>query len=543
MAGAAGGATVAVRRRLGAAAIRSRHEGERHMAIAEKQSTYEAPGRPGSPVQLDANYDNFIGGDWLPPTAGAYRENLTPATGRPFCAVASSTPADVELALDAAHAAKEDWGRRSPAERAAVLEAVADAMQANLEMLAVAESYENGKPVRETLAADIPLAIDHFRYFAGAIRAEEGRISEIDDQTYAYHFHEPLGVVGQIIPFNFPLLMAAWKMAPALAAGNCTVIKPASPTPWSILKLMEVIGGIVPPGVVNVVNGPGAEIGRALAANKRIAKIGFTGETVTGRLIMTYAAQNLIPSTTELGGKSPNVFFEDIMAADDAFFDKAIEGLVLYAFNKGEVCTCPSRALIQESVYDEFMERCLERIAAIRQGNPLDPATMIGAQVSTAQLEKIEGYVKIGRDEGAEVLIGGERTHVGGEFEDGYYFEPTVLKGRNDMRVFQEEIFGPVLAVTTFRDEAEALEIANDTMYGLGAGVWTRDGSRAFRMGRAIKAGRVWTNCYHHYPAHAAFGGYKASGVGRENHRMMLDHYTQTKCLLVSYDPNPMGFF
>jgi aldehyde dehydrogenase len=543
MAGAAGGATVAVRRRLGAAAIRSRHEGERHMAIAEKQSTYEAPGRPGSPVQLDANYDNFIGGDWLPPTAGAYRENLTPATGRPFCAVASSTPADVELALDAAHAAKEDWGRRSPAERAAVLEAVADAMQANLEMLAVAESYENGKPVRETLAADIPLAIDHFRYFAGAIRAEEGRISEIDDQTYAYHFHEPLGVVGQIIPFNFPLLMAAWKMAPALAAGNCTVIKPASPTPWSILKLMEVIGGIVPPGVVNVVNGPGAEIGRALAANKRIAKIGFTGETVTGRLIMTYAAQNLIPSTTELGGKSPNVFFEDIMAADDAFFDKAIEGLVLYAFNKGEVCTCPSRALIQESVYDEFMERCLERIAAIRQGNPLDPATMIGAQVSAAQLEKIEGYVKIGRDEGAEVLIGGERTHVGGEFEDGYYFEPTVLKGRNDMRVFQEEIFGPVLAVTTFRDEAEALEIANDTMYGLGAGVWTRDGSRAFRMGRAIKAGRVWTNCYHHYPAHAAFGGYKASGVGRENHRMMLDHYTQTKCLLVSYDPNPMGFF
>jgi aldehyde dehydrogenase len=349
--------------------------------------------------------------------------------------------------------------------------------------------------------------------------------------------------VGQIIPFNFPLLMAAWKIAPALAAGNCTVIKPASPTPWSILKLMEVIGDVVPAGVLNVVNGPGAEIGRALAANKRIAKVAFTGETVTGRLIMSYAAQNLIPSTTELGGKSPNVFFEDIMAADDAFFDKAIEGLVLYAFNKGEVCTCPSRALIQESIYEPFMERCLERIAAIRQGNPLDPATMIGAQVSTAQLEKIEGYVQIGRDEGAEVLIGGERANVDGEFEGGYYFQPTVLKGRNDMRVFQEEIFGPVLAVTTFVDEAEALEIANDTMYGLGAGVWTRDGSRAFRMGRAIKAGRVWTNCYHHYPAHAAFGGYKASGVGRENHRMMLDHYSQTKCLLVSYDPNPMGFF
>jgi len=397
--------------------------------------------------------------------------------------------------------------------------------------------------VRETLAADIPLAIDHFRYFAAAARAEEGRISEIDDQTYAYHFREPLGVVAQIIPFNFPILMAAWKIAPALAAGNCTVVKPASPTPWSILKLCEVIGDIVPAGVLNVVNGPGAEIGKALASSPRIAKVAFTGETVTGRLIMTYAAQNLIPSTTELGGKSPNIFFEDVMAADDAFLDKAVEGLVLYAFNKGEVCTCPSRALIHESIYEPFMERCLERIAAIRQGDPLDPMTMMGAQVSTSQLEKIEGYVQIGRDEGAEVLIGGARASVADELAGGYYYEPTVLKGHNGMRVFQEEIFGPVLAVTTFKDEAEALAIANDTLYGLGAGVWTRDGARAFRMGRAIKAGRVWTNCYHQYPAHAAFGGYKASGVGRENHRMMLDHYSQTKCLLVSYDPNPMGFF
>jgi len=404
-------------------------------------------------------------------------------------------------------------------------------------------AHENGKPVRETLAADIPLAADHFRYFAGAIRSEEGRISEIDDQTYAYHFQEPLGVVGQIIPFNFPILMAAWKIAPALAAGNCTVLKPASPTPWSILKFAEVIQEVLPPGVLNVVNGPGAEIGKALASNKRIAKVAFTGETVTGRLIMSYAAQNLIPSTTELGGKSPNIFFEGVMAADDAFLDKAIEGLVLYAFNKGEVCTCPSRALIHESIYDEFMARCLERIAAIKQGDPLDRETMIGPQVSTAQLEKIESYVKIGRDEGAEVLIGGHRRGLNGPLAGGYFFEPTVLKGHNKMRVFQEEIFGPVLAVTTFRDEAEALEIANDTPYGLGAGVWTRDSSRAFRMGRAIKAGRVWTNCFHHYPAHAAFGGYKNSGVGRENHRMMLDHYSQTKCLLVSYDPNPMGFF
>jgi aldehyde dehydrogenase len=508
------------------------------------QSTaYDAPGASGSPVALRERYNNFIGGEWIPPTTGEYRGNVTPSTGEVFCEVAHSGAPDIELALDAAHAAKEEWGQRSPAERAAVLNDVADAIDENAEMLAVAESYENGKPVRETLAADIPLAADHFRYFAAAVRAEEGRISEIDDQTYAYHFQEPLGVVGQIIPFNFPLLMAAWKIAPALAAGNCTVLKPASPTPWSILKLAEIIGGIVPPGVLNIVNGPGAEIGKALASNKRIAKVSFTGETVTGRLIMSYAAQNLIPSTTELGGKSPNIFFEDVMAADDAFLDKAIEGLVLFAFNKGEVCTCPSRALIQESIYDKFMERCLERIRAIKQGDPLDRETMIGPQVSAAQLEKIESYVKIGLDEGAELLIGGHRPELNASLEGGYYFEPTVLKGHNKMRVFQEEIFGPVLAVTTFKDEAEALEIANDTLYGLGAGVWTRDGSRAFRMGRAIKAGRVWTNCYHHYPAHAAFGGYKSSGVGRENHRMMLDHYSQTKCLLVSYDQNPMGFF
>jgi aldehyde dehydrogenase len=508
-----------------------------------QSTTYDAPGASGSPVALRERYDNFIGGEWVPPTTGEYRGNVTPSTGEVFCEVAHSGAQDIELALDAAHAAKEEWGQRSPAERAAVLNAVADAIDENAEMLAVAESYENGKPVRETLAADIPLAADHFRYFAAAVRAEEGRISEIDDQTYAYHFQEPLGVVGQIIPFNFPLLMAAWKIAPALAAGNCTVLKPASPTPWSILKLAEIIGGIVPPGVLNIVNGPGAEIGKALASNKRIAKVSFTGETVTGRLIMSYAAQNLIPSTTELGGKSPNIFFEDVMAVDDAFLDKAIEGLVLYAFNKGEVCTCPSRALIQESIYDKFMERCLERIAAIKQGDPLDRETMIGPQVSAAQLEKIESYVKIGLDEGAELLIGGHRPELNASLDGGYYFEPTVLKGHNKMRVFQEEIFGPVLAVTTFKDEAEALEIANDTLYGLGAGVWSRDGSRAFRMGRAIKAGRVWTNCYHQYPAHAAFGGYKSSGVGRENHRMMLDHYSQTKCLLVSYDQNPMGLF
>jgi aldehyde dehydrogenase len=512
------------------------------MATVEK-TTYEAPGQPGSLVELKERYENFIGGHWVEPTNGAYRDNVTPVTGEPFCRVANSSPDDIELALDAAHAAEDGWGQTSVTERSAVLNRIADAIENNLEMLAVAESWENGKPVRETLAADLPLAIDHFRYFASVIRSEEGAISELDSDTVAYHFREPLGVVGQIIPFNFPLLMAAWKIAPALAAGNSTVLKPASPTPWSILKLAEAVEDIVPPGVLNIVNGPGAEIGKALASSRRIAKVAFTGETVTGRLIMQYAAQNIIPSTTELGGKSPNVFFEDVLAADDEFLDKAIEGLVLYAFNKGEVCTCPSRALIQESIYEEFMPRVLERIRAIKQGHSLDLETQIGPQVSAAQLEKVEGYVKVGIDEGAEVLTGGHRPDLNGELAGGYYFEPTALKGTNDMRVFQEEIFGPVVAVTTFKDEADALRIANDTLYGLGAGVWTRDGSRAYRMGRGIRAGRVWTNCYHQYPAHAAFGGYKVSGVGRETHKMMLDHYSQTKCILVSYDPKPLGFF
>ena len=505
--------------------------------------SYEPPGRPGSIVSVRPRYENFIGGKWLEPSEGRYRVDLSPATAGPICEVANSTPADIELALDAAHAAKDGWGELPAAGRAEVLNAIADEIAKHQEELAVAESWENGKPVRETLGADIPLVIDHFRYFAAAARAEEGRSTEIDKDLVAYHFREPLGVVGQIIPFNFPLLMAAWKLAPALAAGNCSVLKPASPTPWSILKLMEVIESVVPPGVINVVNGPGGEIGKALATNPRIAKIGFTGETVTGRLIMQYAAQNLIPSTTELGGKSPNIFFSDVMARDDRFLDKAVEGLVLYAFNKGEVCTCPSRALIQEDIYDAFMERALERIGRIRQGNPLDTDTQLGPQVSQQQLEKIESYVEIGRQEGAEVLIGGKRATIGGEFAAGYFFEPTVLKGQNHMRVFQEEIFGPVLAVTTFKDDAEALHVANDTLYGLGAGVWTRDGTRAYRMGRAIKAGRVWTNCYHAYPAGAAFGGYKISGVGRENHRMMLDHYSQTKNLLVSYSDEPLGLF
>jgi aldehyde dehydrogenase len=504
---------------------------------------YAAPGQPGSLVPVQDRYGNYIGREFVPPAKGQYFENPSPVNGRPFTEVARSTAEDVELALDAAHGARRAWGRTSPTERANILSKIADRVEANLESLAVAETWDNGKSVRETLAADLPLVVDHFRYYAGAIRAQEGSISEIDEDTIAYHFHEPLGVVGQIIPWNFPLLMAAWKLAPALAAGNCVVLKPAEQTPWSILKLLEVVGDLLPAGVLNVVNGFGVEAGKPLASSSRIAKVAFTGETTTGRLIMQYASQNLIPVTLELGGKSPNIFFSDVAAARDDFYDKALEGFTLFAFNQGEVCTCPSRALIQQDIYDAFLGDAITRTQAIKQGNPLDIQTMIGAQASNDQLEKILSYINIGQAEGAKVLTGGERAQLGGELAGGYYVTPTIFAGDNSMRIFQEEIFGPVVAVTSFADEADGLKIANDTLYGLGAGVWTRDGARAYRAGREIQAGRVWTNCYHAYPAHAAFGGYKQSGVGRETHLMMLDHYQQTKNLLVSYSPKALGFF
>ena len=504
---------------------------------------YPAPGQADAPVQFKARYDNFIGGQWTPPVKGQYFDNVTPITGQVYTQAARSTAEDVELALDAAHAAAASWGSSSAQERAGILLKIADRIDAHLDKLAYAETVDNGKPIRETLNADVPLAADHFRYFAGAVRTQEGAISQIDATTVAYHFHEPLGVVGQIIPWNFPLLMAAWKLAPALAAGNCIVLKPAEQTPTSILVFMELIADLLPPGVLNIVNGFGREAGMPLASSKRIAKIAFTGSTSTGRVIAQAAANSLIPATLELGGKSPNIFFPDVMDHDDSYLDKAIEGLVLFAFNQGEVCTCPSRALVHESIYEKFMERCLPRIAAIRQGNPLDTDTMIGAQASQEQLTKITSYLDLGKQEGAEVLIGGAQAQLDGDLAGGYYVQPTVFKGHNKMRIFQEEIFGPVLALTTFRDEAEALELANDTLYGLGAGVWSRNGNIAYRMGRAIKAGRVWTNCYHHYPAHAAFGGYKESGIGRENHKMMLAHYQQTKNLLVSYSEQKLGFF
>ncbi|MBW8445849.1 MAG: aldehyde dehydrogenase family protein [Arenimonas sp.] len=495
----------------------------------------------GTPFKL--KYGNFIGGEWRDPVNGRYFENTTPVTGAKLCDVARSDEQDINLALDAAHAAKDKWGRTSTTERSNILMKVAQRMEDNLELLARAETWDNGKPLRETMAADIPLAIDHFRYFAACIRAQEGTIGEVDHDTIAYHFHEPLGVVGQIIPWNFPILMAAWKVAPALAAGNCVVLKPAEQTPASMLVLMDLIGDLLPPGVLNVVNGFGLEAGKPLATSPRIAKIAFTGETSTGRLIMQYASQNLIPVTLELGGKSPNIFFEDVMREDDDYLDKALEGFAMFALNQGEVCTCPSRALVHEKIYDRFMEKALKRVAAIRQGDPLDMSTMIGAQASSEQLEKILSYMDIGRQEGAEVLIGGERNNLSGDLAGGYYVKPTVFKGHNKMRVFQEEIFGPVVSVTTFKDDAEALEIANDTLYGLGSGVWSRDANRCYNFGRDIQAGRVWTNCYHAYPAHAAFGGYKQSGIGRETHKMMLDHYQQTKNMLVSYSPKALGFF
>ena len=490
-----------------------------------------------------ASYGNFISGKWMAARSGKTFDNTSPITGEVICKIPRSEAADIEAALDAAHAAKTAWGNSSVATRAVILNKIADVMEQNLPLLALAETWDNGKPIRETTYADLPLAIDHFRYFAGAIRAQEGSLSEIDHDTVAYHFHEPLGVVGQIIPWNFPLLMAVWKMAPALAAGNCIVLKPAEQTPASILVWAELIADLLPPGVLNIVNGFGLEAGKPLASSNRIAKIAFTGETTTGRLIMQYASQNLIPVTLELGGKSPNIFFKDVCAEDDDYLDKAIEGFVMFALNQGEVCTCPSRALIHESIYDQFMEKALKRVAAITAGDPLDPTTMIGAQASSEQLEKILSYMDIGKQEGAQILAGGSQRHMEGGLSGGFYMQPTVFKGNNKMRVFQEEIFGPVVSVTTFKDDDEALSIANDTLYGLGAGVWSRSANTCYRFGRAVQAGRVWTNCYHAYPAHAAFGGYKQSGIGRENHKMMLDHYQQTKNMLVSYSPKKLGFF
>ena len=506
-------------------------------------AVYAKPGAAGSLMSFQSRYDNFIGGQWVKPVGGQYFENLSPVNGQPFCEVARSTDADIELALDAAHAAAPAWGKTAVAERALLLNRIADVIEANLESLAVAESWDNGKPIRETLNADIPLAVDHFRYFAGAIRAQEGSLSEIDDDTVAYHFHEPLGVVGQIIPWNFPILMAVWKLAPALAAGNAVVLKPAEQTPASVMYLIGLIADLLPAGVLNVVNGFGVEAGKPLASSNRIAKIAFTGETTTGRLIMQYASQNLIPVTLELGGKSPNIFFSDVMAAADDFQDKALEGFTMFALNQGEVCTCPSRSLIQSDIYDEFLALAAIRTKAVRQGDPLDTETMIGAQASNDQLEKILSYIEIGCSEGARVISGGERADLGGELSGGYYVQPTIFAGENSMRIFQEEIFGPVVSVTSFTDYDDAIRIANDTLYGLGAGVWSRNGNVAYRAGRDIKAGRVWTNCYHQYPAHAAFGGYKQSGIGRENHKMMLDHYQQTKNLLVSYSDRAAGFF
>jgi aldehyde dehydrogenase len=506
-------------------------------------AVYAKPGTAGSPMSFQSRYENFIGGDWVAPAEGRYFEALSPVNGQPFCEVARSSAADVERAIDAAHAAAPAWGKTSVAERAVLLNKIADVIEANLEKLALAESWDNGKPIRETLNADIPLAVDHFRYFAGAIRAQEGSLSQIDEDTVAYHFHEPLGVVGQIIPWNFPILMAVWKLAPALAAGNAVVLKPAEQTPASIMYLISLIADLLPAGVLNVVNGFGVEAGKPLASSNRIAKIAFTGETTTGRLIMQYASQNLIPVTLELGGKSPNIFFSDVMAAADDYQDKALEGFTMFALNQGEVCTCPSRSLIQSDIYDEFLALAAIRTKAVRQGDPLDTETMIGAQASNDQLEKILSYIDIGKSEGATVITGGERADLGGELSGGYYVQPTIFAGDNAMRIFQEEIFGPVVSVTSFSGYDEAIRIANDTLYGLGAGVWSRNGNVAYRAGRDIKAGRVWTNCYHQYPAHAAFGGYKQSGIGRENHKMMLDHYQQTKNLLVSYSDKAVGFF
>lgn len=504
---------------------------------------YAAPGSEGAIFSFKNRYDNFIGGEWVAPVEGRYFDNISPVNGQSYCEVPRSSQSDLDKALDAAHGAADAWGSTSVTERSNMLLKIADRIEENLEMLAYVETWDNGKSIRETLFADIPLLADHFRYFAGCLRAQEGAASDIDATTISYHFYEPLGVVGQIIPWNFPLLMAGWKMAPALAAGNCVILKPAEQTPVSVLILMDLIADIVPAGVINILNGYGVEIGEALASSDRIAKISFTGSTAVGYKILANAAKSLIPSTVELGGKSPNIFFEDIMDQEEAYIDKCAEGLLLGFFNQGEVCTCPSRALVQESIYDKFMGRVLERAKNIKQGNPLDTDTMVGAQASLEQYDKIMGYMEIAQQEGAEFLLGGNKASVSGDIKGGYYIEPTLLKGTNDMRIFQEEIFGPTLAVTTFKDEAEALAIANNTIYGLGSGVWTRDTNLSFRMARKIQAGRVWVNCYHAYPAHAAFGGYKKSGIGRDTHKITMENYQQTKNILVSHSIDPLGFF
>ena len=504
---------------------------------------YSAPGTDASIITFKDRYQNFIGGQWVEPFEGQYMDNISPVDGKVFCQIPKSTEKDIEFALDQAHKAKATWGKTSVTERSNMLLKIADVIEQNTEMLAIAETWDNGKAVRETLAADIPLAADHFRYFAGCIRSQEGSLAELDEKTMSYHIHEPLGVVGQIIPWNFPILMAAWKLAPALAAGNCVILKPAEQTPASILVLMELIEHLIPAGVLNVVNGIGEEAGQALATSDRIAKIAFTGSTPVGSHILKCAAENIIPSTVELGGKSPNIYFSDVITQEDEYFSKCIEGAVLAYFNQGEVCTCPSRLFVQEDIYDKFIEKVIERSKAIKRGNPLDTETMVGAQASQEQFDKILNYIEIGKQEGAKVLLGGKAEEIHSDYSNGYYIQPTLLEGNNQMRVFQEEIFGPVISVTKFKDEEEALELANSSEFGLGAGVWTRDMNMAFRMGRGIEAGRVWTNCYHMYPAHAAFGGYKKSGIGRETHKLALEHYQQTKNLLVSYDTNPMGFF
>lgn len=490
-----------------------------------------------------SHYDNFIGGKFVAPVSGEYFDNVSPIDGKVFTKAARSYKEDIELALDAAHAAFPGWSKTSVTKRSNLLLKIADIIETNLELLATVETIDNGKAIRETRAADLPLCVDHFRYFAGVIRSEEGTISEHDEHTVSINLHEPLGVVGQIIPWNFPLLMATWKIAPALAAGNCVIVKPAEQTPTSIMVLMELIQDVLPAGVLNVVTGFGPEAGKPLATSSRVQKVAFTGETTTGRLIMQYASENLVPVTMELGGKSPNIFFPSVADHDDEFFDKAIEGAVLFALNQGEVCTCPSRILVHESIYDQFMKRVVERTNAIVTGNPLDGNVMMGAQASNDQYEKIQSYLKIGMEEGAEVLAGGAANKLPGDLEGGYYIQPTILKGHNKMRVFQEEIFGPVVCVTTFKTTEEAIEIANDTLYGLGAGVWTRDAHELYQVPRAIQAGRVWVNSYHAYPAHAPFGGYKKSGFGRETHKMMLAHYRQTKNMLISYNKNKLGFF
>lgn len=489
-------------------------------------------------ANLDARYDLYINGQWVPASDGKVFTAYNPATGEKLAECAEATKEDVDAAVNAAWAAFPAWRDMGIAERAGILEKIADIIDENAELLATIESMDNGKPIRETMAIDVPYSSDHFRYFAGAIRVEEGKASVLDGNMMSLILREPIGVVGQIVPWNFPFLMAAWKLAPALAAGNCIVFKPSSTTSLSVLTLVKLIGHLLPPGVLNVVTGGGSRSGQYMLDHPGFRKLAFTGSTEVGLDVAKAAADKLIPATLELGGKSANIYF------DDCKWDMAIDGLQLgILFNQGQVCCAGSRVFVQEGIYDKFVEAAVKAFNNVNVGDPLDPNTQMGAQVDQGQLRKIMSYVNLAKEEGATIACGGE-PYTDGACANGSFMKPTlIVNATNDMRVAQEEIFGPVAVVIKFKTEEEVIAMANDSVYGLGGAVWTRDINRAIRVARGVETGRMWVNTYNQIPSGAPFGGYKQSGIGRETHKVILEHYTQQKNIMINLNETPSGFY